>query len=136
MFHSRYALHMASASTATTRTATAVWSGPPIRRARDFFAAGEVITSGESGLRYRILRLLGQGGYGEVYLAKRVGPSKTVPETICIKVSDRLDGWLREAYFGQVLDGHPRAIQVFESFPLMRAGEQILYCLALEYARY
>ena len=55
---------------------------------------------------------------------------------MCIKVSGRIDGWLREAYFGQLLDGHPRAIRVFDTFPLMRAGGQVLYCLTLEYARH
>ena len=57
-----------------------------------------------------------------------------MPETVCIKVSARIDGWLREAYFGQLLDGHPRAIRVFDRFPLMRADGQVLYYLALEYA--
>lgn len=52
------------------------------------------------------------------------------------KVSTRIDGWLREAYFGQLLEGHQRAIQVFDTFPLMRADGQVLYCLALEYARH
>ena len=45
-----------------------------------------------------------------------------VPEIVCIKVSQRIDGWLREAYFGRLLDGHPRAIRVFDAFPLMRAA--------------
>ena len=34
-------------------------------------------------------------------------------------MSARIDGWLREAYFGQLLDGHPRAIRVFDTFPLI-----------------
>jgi hypothetical protein len=59
-----------------------------------------------------------------------------VPETVCIKVSAHIDGWLREAYFGQVLDGHPRAIRVFDQFPLIRPGGDVLYCLAIEYARH
>ena len=37
---------------------------------------------------------------------------------VCIKASRRIDGWLREAYFGQVLDGQPRAIRVYDAFPL------------------
>jgi serine/threonine-protein kinase len=79
---------------------------------------------------------LGEGGFGQVFLAKRLGRSLLVPQTLCIKVSARIDGWLREAYFGQLLDGHPRAIQVFDMFPLMRSDGQVLYCLALEYARH
>jgi hypothetical protein len=59
-----------------------------------------------------------------------------VPETVCIKVSARIDGWLREAYFGQLLDGHPRAIHVYDAFPLVRSGGEVLYCLTLEYARH
>ena len=43
---------------------------------------------------------------------------RVVPEIVCIKVSAHIDGWLREAYFGQLLDGHPRAIRVFDAFPL------------------
>ena len=69
-----------------------------------------------------------------MYLARRLGRSRVVPATVCIKTSERIDGWLREAYFGQLLDGHPRAIRVFDTFPLMRPEASVLYCLALEYA--
>src|SRR6185436_8459810 len=68
------------------------------------------------------------------YLAKRLGRSSTVPLVVCIKVSRRIDGWLREAYFGQLLDDHPRAIRVFDAFPVTSSARSILYCLALEYA--
>jgi serine/threonine-protein kinase len=53
---------------------------------------------------------------------------------VCIKVSRRIDSWIREAYIGQLLDGHPRAIAVFDAFPLMRGASGVLYCLVLEYA--
>jgi serine/threonine-protein kinase len=96
----------------------------------------QVITSAETRLRYRIERLLGEGGFGQAYLARRLGHSRIVPTVVCIKVSERIDGWLREAYFGQLLDGHPRAIRVFDTFPLTRPDGHALYCLALEYARH
>jgi hypothetical protein len=103
---------------------------------RGLLTIGEVVESPETRLRYRIERLLGEGGFGQVYLAARIGRSTAVPEVVCIKASARIDGWLREAYFGQLLDGHPRAIRVFDAFPLSRAGHQVVYCLALEYARH
>jgi eukaryotic-like serine/threonine-protein kinase len=95
-----------------------------------------VITSAETVARYRIDRLLGQGGFGQVYLARRLGRADRIPAVVCIKVSERIDGWLREAYFGQLLDGHPRAVRVYDQFPLMRADGRPLYCLTLEYARH
>jgi len=95
-----------------------------------------MVTSPETRLEYQVERLLGQGGFGQVYLAARLGRSTLVPETVCIKISRHIDGWLREAYFGRLLDGHPRAIRVFDVFPLMLAGGHALYCLALEYARH
>ncbi len=97
---------------------------------------GQVVASPETQLEYRIERWLGEGGFGQVYLARRQGRSATVAATVCIKISARIDGWLREAYFGQLLEGHPRAIRIFDAFPWMPPHGQVLYCLALEYARH
>lgn len=124
--------HAARRSAATTHTRTVV--EPPLRHGGHLLTAGDVIASPESGVRYTIGRLLGEGGFGQVYLAKRDGRSSRVPATVCIKVSTRIEAWLREAYFGQLLDGHPRAIRVFDQFPAMRPAGGVLYCLALEYA--
>jgi serine/threonine-protein kinase len=107
-----------------------------VRRDPPLLHSEQVVASPETGLQYRVGRLLGQGGFGQVFLSTRLGRSTSVPETVCIKVSSRMDGWLREAYFGQLLDDHPRAIRVFDRFPLIRAGGPVLYCLALEYARH
>ena len=121
-------------SEATTRTA-ALLPIPAASGAR-LLPPDLVITSAETAARYRVDRLLGQGGFGQVYLARRLGRSDRIPAVVCIKVSERIDGWLREAYFGQLLDGHPRAVRVYDQFPLMRADGRPLYCLTLEYARH
>jgi serine/threonine-protein kinase len=105
-----------------------------IRLAGYLLVPTQVIASSETRLQYRVDRLLGEGGFGQAFLASRLGRSRAVPATVCIKVSEHMDGWIREAYFGQLLDGHPRAIRVFDRFPLLRADGRVLYCLALEYA--
>jgi len=108
----------------------------PRARAPHLLSPDQIITSPETQIRYSIERLLGEGGFGQVYLAKRLARSSSIPDTVCIKVSTRIDGWLREAYFGQVLDGHERAIRVFDAFPLIRDDGRVLYFLVLEYAEH
>jgi len=93
-----------------------------------------LITSPETGHAYRIGRFVGEGGFGQVYLARPAGRVRGLPAELCVKLSARQDGWLREAYFGQLLAGHPRAIQVFDAFPLRHADGRMLYALAIEYA--
>jgi serine/threonine protein kinase len=120
---------LSRATTLTRRTGRNA-SGIPM------LARNEIVHSAETDASYRIDNLIGFGGYGQVFLSKRLGRGTSIPESLCIKVSPYMDGWLREAYFGQLLDGHPRAIQVFDRFALVRSGERPLYCLALEYARH
>jgi len=121
-------------SRATTRALTAQQR----RDDRDprLLELGQLVISPETQLQYRVERFLGSGGFGQAFLARRLGRSSSVPEVVCIKASRRIDGWLREAYFGQLLDGHERAIRVFDTFPLTGAGGLVTYCLALEYARH
>ena len=118
---------------ATTRLANSTRSAG---KREPLFAMAEIVRSPHSGLEYRVDRLIGQGGFGQVYLAYRGGRSREVPRVVCLKVSARIDGWLREAYFGQLLDDHPRAIRVYDAFPIVRASGEWLYVLVLEYARH
>ncbi len=117
------------ATNALTRTRADGPSRGPRLAAHD-----EVVTSPETGHAYRLGSLVGEGGFGQVYAARRVGRAAALPAALCVKLSTRMDGWLREAYFGQLLASHPRAIQVFDAFPLRRPDGRMLYALALEYA--
>ena len=96
----------------------------------------QVVTSPETKLQYRVDSLLGQGGFGQAYLATRVTRSRDVPPVVAIKASEHIDGWLREAYFGKILEGNSRAIRVYDAFPLVRDDGTYVYCLALEWARH
>jgi eukaryotic-like serine/threonine-protein kinase len=94
---------------------------------------GASLASPETGLRYRIGALLGKGGFGQVYRAERLDHAPAIPAEVCVKVSAHIDGWLREAYFGMLLDAHPRAIRVYDRFALTQ-DRQALYFLVLECA--
>jgi serine/threonine protein kinase len=118
---------------ATTRTARAGRSSSP---SGHLLQHGQVVESPETQLRYRIGKLLGQGGFGQVFLATRLGSSDAVPEEVCIKISAHMDGWVRETYFGLLLNDHPRAIRVFDRFPVIAPAGGMFYCLVLECARH
>jgi hypothetical protein len=54
---------------------------------------------------------------------------------VCVKISYSLTGWLREAYFAQLLDRQPRALRVYDRFVEPEAA-RTRYCLVLEYAEH
>jgi eukaryotic-like serine/threonine-protein kinase len=95
-------------------------------------SATQTAHSSESGRTYRLDKLIGKGGFGEVYLAT-MSPSDGADQ-VCVKISDRLSGWLREAYFAELLAREPRALRVYDRFAELHEG-QMRYCLAMEYAK-
>jgi len=90
--------------------------------------------SSESGRTYHLDRLIGKGGFGEVFLATPTQGSG-LPAQVCVKISDRISSWLREAYFAELLAGEERALRVFDRFA-EPDGDQMRYCLAMEHAEY
>jgi len=83
---------------------------------------------------YRLDKRIGKGGFGEVYLATTIG-GPALPGQVCIKISDRMSGWLREAYFADLLAREDRALRVLDRFA-EADGDEVRYCLALEYAEH
>src|SRR3954466_1975450 len=69
--------------------------------------------SSETGRTYYLDRLIGKGGFGEVYLATP-SPRGGLPAQVCFKISDRLSAWLREASSAELLIREPRALRVFD----------------------
>jgi serine/threonine-protein kinase len=90
--------------------------------------------SSESGRSYRLDRMIGKGGFGEVYLATPE-PSHGLPAQVVIKISDRLSAWVREAYFAELLSREPRALRVFDRFAEVE-GPRMRYCLVMEFAQH
>jgi serine/threonine protein kinase len=92
---------------------------------------GRVLESPVTGRTYEIEELLGAGGFGAAYLARDGRRSKRV----CLKVTLDQASWHREAYLGELLDGHARVVRIHETFPVQLAG-RMAYAVVMELAEH
>lgn len=96
---------------------------------------GLIVQDAISGLKYRVARFLGQGGFGAAYQAVQLSGANSFPNTCVLKVTKDAPTWHREAYFGYLLRHVPALVEVFDSFAWApRDGRRgPLYCLVSEY---
>jgi eukaryotic-like serine/threonine-protein kinase len=103
----------------------------------DILKKGRRLESPFSDNRYEIVQKLGEGGFGATYIARGISRSGKGHEQVCLKVTEDQDSWHRESYFGELLRGEPRVVQLFESFPLegrVGGSKTMLYYLVSELA--
>lgn len=96
-----------------------------------------LITSPGTGTRYKIGKVLGEGGFGRTYRAVELDRRGQPVQEVCLKTTFDQASWHRESYFGELFRHSRRVIQLLDSFPLPQTTggqNQILYCLVLELA--
>jgi serine/threonine protein kinase len=84
---------------------------------------GETLHS-DTGTPYRVSALLGVGGFGETYVGHRLGAHGREDRAVAIKVCRDLDDWHGEAYFGRLLNGDPRVVELLDAFVTATGREQ------------
>jgi eukaryotic-like serine/threonine-protein kinase len=116
-----------------TDTSISLFSRRPVPELKQ----GDEIVNRTTGQGYQIVGPLGRGGFGAAFRALPVDGPATAGE-LCVKVATTPEAWHREAYFGELLHGVPRAISVHSSFatfwPENRRESLPLYCLVTELA--
>lgn len=87
------------------------------------------VTSVETGARYTLKELLGEGGFGSVWRCE----CDAFEGSLCLKVTRDQASWHREAYMAELLGDHPRVVKVHETFPIF-AKKSVSYAVVMELA--
>ncbi|MEK7486350.1 MAG: protein kinase [Planctomycetota bacterium] len=98
---------------------------------------GETLWNLESKKKYKIIEVLGQGGFGRAYRASVVHNGHKLSKDVCLKATADQASWHHESYFGELLTKNKRVLQYFESFVLSPSNQNpLLYCVVLELAQH
>jgi len=106
----------------------------PKRTQGEQVGIGETLELGREGVRYEVVRSLGRGGMGEVFLARRLGAEGFDREVAlkCIAAGLEADEGVRKAFLYEAkLASRLRHPNIAEAYDLAQVGDQ--YYLVLEY---
>jgi serine/threonine protein kinase len=70
----------------------------------------------DAGTPYLVTGVLGEGGFGQTYVGHRLSPTGRRMRTVCIKVCRSAEDWHGEAYFGRLLAGDARVVELLDAF--------------------
>lgn len=71
---------------------------------------------GDDGSTYEVGAFLSQGGFGTTYSGHRLSKTGRRMQKVCIKICKDRSDWHGEAFFGQLLTGNPRVVQLLDAF--------------------
>lgn len=98
---------------------------------------GTVINSQVSGDSYRILDLLGAGGFGKAYKACLINrDGSDSPRSVCLKITEHSRAWHGEAFYGDLLKSNSHVVRQLDSFPtMMPQGRvtRIVFVIVMEF---
>ncbi|RRQ27393.1 serine/threonine protein kinase [Rhodococcus sp. Eu-32] len=89
----------------------------------------------DDGVQYELLTKLGEGGFGETYRAIELADTDDKVREVCLKICASRRDWHGEAFYGELLVGNKRVVQLLDAFvdvSRSRSGNRRTYCLVFE----
>lgn len=103
--------------------------------AQSLLRVGHVIPAQDGHPAYRIEQLLGQGGFGQAFVAEELTRTgrrrKNHTGRVCLKVTTDATSWHGETYFGLLTKGLSNVRKLLDSFPY-RTRTGMRYVLVME----